>query len=205
MEHTKIKGIKNGFKIVLSEAPFDEVYNEIMEKVNNTMELFRLKKELVVEIEGGKLTHENKCDLTKSLLVKLDFKAEIKYIGAKELKEREEEVKETIYHEGTLRSGQNIASEGHLIVLGDVNPGAEISAVGNIVVLGSLKGVAHAGVEGDESATVAALDFQPTQLRIAEIITRAPENVKNSTKFPEIARIKDGSIYTYPLNKTGKN
>lgn len=202
MENSKIKGIKNGFKIVLSEAPFDELYNEIIEKVNNTMELFKLKKELVVEIEGGKLTHENKCALTKTLLEMLDFNAVIKFTDAKELEQRRAEVKETIYHEGTLRSGQNIASEGHLIVLGDVNPGAEISAVGNIVVLGTLKGIAHAGSEGDETATVAALDFQPTQLRIAEIITRAPENMKKAANFPEIARIKDGSIYTYPLYKT---
>ncbi len=202
MEQTKIKGIKNGFKVVLSDAPFDELYNEIIEKVNNTMELFRLKKELVVEIEGGNLTHANKCDLTKRLLEMLDFKAEIKYIDSKEAMQRKAEIKETIYHTGTLRSGQNITSEGHLIVLGDVNPGAEISAAGNIVVLGSLKGIAHAGMEGDETATVAALDFQPTQLRIAEIITRAPENAKKSKNFPEIARIKDGSIYTFGLNKT---
>lgn len=201
MEHSKIKGIKNGFKIVLNEGPFDEVYNEIIEKVNNTMELFRLKKELVVEIEGGNLTHDNRCELTKRLLEMLDFKAEIRYIGSKELEQRKSEVKETIYHEGTLRSGQNIVSEGHLVVLGDVNPGAEISAAGNIVVLGSLKGIAHAGVEGDETATVAALSFCPTQLRIAEIITRAPENAKKGENNPEIARIKDGSIYTYPLYK----
>ena len=202
MEHSKIKGIKNGFKIVLSDGPFDEVYNEIVEKVNNTMELFRLKKELVVEIEGGNLTHQNKCELTKQLLEMLDFNAEIRYIGSRELEQRKAEIKETIYHEGTLRSGQNITSEGHLIVLGDVNPGAEIAAAGNIVVLGSLKGVAHAGVEGDETATVTALVFQPTQLRIAEIITRAPENAKKAENIPEIARIKDGSIYTYPLYKT---
>jgi len=201
MEYSKLKGIKNGFKILLKDGPFDEVYNEIIEKVNNTMELFRLKKELVVEIEGGKLTHENKCELTKTLLEMLDFKAEIRFIGEKELEQRKAEVKETIYHEGTLRSGQNIVSEGHLVVLGDVNPGAEISAAGNIVVLGCLKGIAHAGVEGDETATVAALSFSPTQLRIAEIITRAPESAKKAENIPEIARIKDGSIYTYPLYK----
>ena len=202
MDYTKIKGIKNGFKIVLNEGPFDEVFNEIIEKVNNTMELFRLKKELVVEIEGGNLNHENKCELTKKLLEMLDYKAIINFLGKKELEQRKAEVKETIYHEGTLRSGQNITSEGHLVVLGDVNPGAEIVAAGNIVVLGSLKGVAHAGCEGDEKATVAALSFQPTQLRIAEIITRAPENVKKKETGAEIARIKDGSIYTFPLVKT---
>ena len=203
MDYCKIKGIKNGFKIVLAEnAPFEEVLADIKEKVNNTMELFRLKKELVVEIEGGMLTHENKCTLTRELLEMLEFKAIISFIGKKELEMRKAEVKETIYHEGTLRSGQNIVSEGHIIVLGDVNPGAEISAVGNIVVLGQLKGIAHAGMDGDRNATVSALLLSPTQLRIAEIITRAPEGEKKAEYNPEIARIKDGSIYTYPLYKT---
>lgn len=203
MDYCKIKGIKNGFKIVLAEnAPFEEVLSDIKEKVNNTMELFRLKKELVVEIEGGMLTHENKCTLTRELLEMLEFKAIISFIGKKELEMRKAEVKETIYHEGTLRSGQNIVSEGHIIVLGDVNPGAEISAAGNIVVLGQLKGIAHAGMEGDRNATVSALLLSPTQLRIAEIITRAPEGEKKAEYNPEIARIKDGSIYTYPLYKT---
>ena len=203
MDYCKIKGIKNGFKIVLAEnAPFEEVLADIKEKVNNTMELFRLKKELVVEIEGGVLTHENKCTLTRELLEMLEFKAIISFIGKKELEMRKAEVKETIYHEGTLRSGQNIVSEGHIIVLGDVNPGAEISASGNIVVLGQLKGIAHAGMDGDRNATVSALLLSPTQLRIAEIITRAPEGEKKAEYNPEIARIKDGSIYTYPLYKT---
>ena len=203
MDYCKIKGIKNGFKIVLAEnAPFEEVLADIKEKVNNTMELFRLKKELVVEIEGGMLTHENKCTLTRELLEMLEFKAIISFIGKKELEMRKAEVKETIYHEGTLRSGKNIVSEGHIIVLGDVNPGAEISAAGNIVVLGQLKGIAHAGMDGDRNATVSALLLSPTQLRIAEIITRAPEGEKKAEYNPEIARIKDGSIYTYPLYKT---
>lgn len=202
MEVCKIKGIKNGFRICLpEEGDFEEIYADIIEKVGNTMELFKLKKELTVEIEGGNLTHDNKCTLTKKLLEMVDYKGVISYLGSKELEMRKAEIKETIYHEGTLRSGQNITSEGHLIVQGDVNPGAEISACGNIVVLGQLKGVAHAGCEGDENATVCALLLQPTQLRIAEIITRAPENDKKTEYYPEIARIKDGCIYTYPILK----
>ncbi len=203
MECCRIKGIKNGFRIVVSQdAPFEELIDEITEKVGNTMELFRLKKELVVEVERGNLTHENKCEITKKLLNMLDFKAIITFIDEQEIEKRSAEIKETIYHEGTLRSGQNIVSEGHLIILGDVNPGAEISAAGNIVVLGQLKGIAHAGAEGDKNATVAALKLIPTQLRIADIITRAPENDGNTEYYPEIAKIKEGSIYTYPLYKT---
>ncbi|MDP4119087.1 MAG: septum site-determining protein MinC [Bacillota bacterium] len=202
MECSRIKGIKNGFRIEISkEASFEEILENIKEKVNNTIELFRLKNELVIEIEEGNLTHDNKCILTKTLLEMLDYKAVITYITKKSIEQKKNEVKETIYHEGTLRSGQNIVSEGHIVVLGDVNPGAEISAAGNIVVLGQLKGIAHAGMEGNENATVSALLLQPTQLRIAGIITRAPEHEKKVDYSPEIARIKDGSIYTYPLYK----
>jgi len=46
----------------------------------------------------------------------------------------------------TVRSGEKIAAEGHVIVLGDVNPGAEVIAGSSIFVWGSLKGAAYAGV-----------------------------------------------------------
>jgi septum site-determining protein MinC len=37
-------------------------------------------------------------------------------------------------------------------------------------VFGSLRGVAHAGAQGDASARVVALELAPTQLRIATMI-----------------------------------
>jgi septum site-determining protein MinC len=51
-----------------------------------------------------------------------------------------------------------------------VNPGAELIASGDIVVFGSLRGVAHAGAQGDAGARVVALELAPTQLRIATMI-----------------------------------
>ncbi|HPT69809.1 MAG TPA: septum site-determining protein MinC, partial [Syntrophomonas sp.] len=56
----------------------------------------------------------------------------------------------------SLRSGQKYRSEGNMVVLGDINPGAEVIAGGNILVMGALKGIAHAGAYGDESAVIAA-------------------------------------------------
>ena len=39
MDKVKIKGIKNGFRIVIAEyEKFDEVFEDILEKVNNTLE-----------------------------------------------------------------------------------------------------------------------------------------------------------------------
>ncbi len=76
----------------------------------------------------------------------------------------------TLYHRGTLRGGQTLHHMGNIVVLGDVNPGAELVATGDIVVFGALRGVAHAGAQGDESARVVALELAPTQLRIATLI-----------------------------------
>jgi septum formation inhibitor MinC len=76
----------------------------------------------------------------------------------------------TLYHRGTLRGGQALHNMGNIVLIGDLNPGAELVASGDIVVVGSLRGTAHAGAQGDRSARVIAIEFAPTQLRIAAVI-----------------------------------
>ncbi|MBP2019158.1 septum site-determining protein MinC [Symbiobacterium terraclitae] len=89
----------------------------------------------------------------------------------------------------TLRSGQEVRHEGDVIILGDVNPGAVVVASGHIVVMGALRGVAHAGCTGNRDAIVAATKLRPTQLRIAEVIGRAPDGDAPQS-YPEVARIR---------------
>ena len=106
---------------------------------------------------------------------------------------------ETLYYKGTVRSGQSLASRGNVIVIGDVNAGAELVAGGDIVVWGALRGVAHAGAEGDESAKVFALRLEPMQLRIATKLAVAPdERRRKKPAQPEVARLRDGRIATEP-------
>ncbi len=105
---------------------------------------------------------------------------------------------DTVFHRGNLRSGKRIESRGHLVVMGDVKPGAELLADGNIIVMGVLKGFAHAGRSGDESAYVAANKLEPTQLRIAGLITRSPDEGYEEPDYPELARIQDGRIVFEP-------
>lgn len=93
----------------------------------------------------------------------------------------------------TLRSGQQLRHPGSITVIGDVNPGAEIVAGGDIVVWGKLRGVVHAGAMGDANAVVCALDMQPTQLRIAQHITRSPDE-RRRKPLPEVARVRNGQI-----------
>jgi len=93
----------------------------------------------------------------------------------------------------TLRGGRTVRYDGHVTVIGDVNPGAEIVAGGNVIVWGRLRGTVHAGALGDESAVVCALDLVPTQLRIAGYITVSPPDKRRKPR-PEIASVRGGQI-----------
>jgi septum site-determining protein MinC len=106
----------------------------------------------------------------------------------------------TLLVDRTLRSGQKVHHSGHVVVLGDVNSGAEVIAGGHIVVWGRLRGFAHAGVMGDESAVVCALELSPTQLRIAKYFSRSPDE-KQGNPEPEKALIKDNHIEAVPWHQ----
>ena len=93
-----------------------------------------------------------------------------------------------------IRSGQKVAYDGTLIVFGDVNAGAELVATGHILVLGTLRGVAHAGCQGDKNAIVYATQLCSLQLRIADMIARAPDGESTERRVPEIARIIDNYL-----------
>ncbi|MBC7222784.1 MAG: septum site-determining protein MinC [Anaerolineae bacterium] len=97
----------------------------------------------------------------------------------------------------TLRSGQAVRHAGHVVVIGDVNPGAEIVAGGDVLVWGRLRGIVHAGAQGDVEAVICALRLAPTQLRIADVVARSPENA-GEPEGPEIARLRDGQIVVEP-------
>jgi septum site-determining protein MinC len=97
---------------------------------------------------------------------------------------------------GPLRSGGRISFNGNVVVMGDVNSGAEIVAGGSIIVWGRLRGVVHAGAQGDENAVVCALELAPTQLRIAGEIAVSP--TKQGKSQPEVARLRDGNLTAEP-------
>lgn len=99
----------------------------------------------------------------------------------------------------TLRGGRTVRSEGHVVVIGDVNPGSKIVAGGDVIIWGRLRGVVHAGAHGDEDATVCALDMMPVQLRIAGHIATSPKDLNRDPK-PEIAMVRDNRIVVEAWN-----
>ena len=112
--------------------------------------------------------------------------------------------KDDILHEGTVRSGERISSNGNLCIIGDVNPGAIVSAKKNIYVWGKLLGVAFAGKGGNNSAYIASLHLNPLQLRIADVIAIGPKD-KPKNSYPEIALIDEQTINIQPFIIETKN
>jgi len=75
-----------------------------------------------------------------------------------------------------------------------------VTAGGDIVVWGELRGIAHAGAQGNYRSEIRAMKIEALQLRIADYIARRPDRIyyhKESPEgafSPEAARVADGEI-----------
>lgn len=213
----KIKGIREGLLVTLSEGDWPEVQEALLHQLEEQAEFLRGAK-LILDVQNralnaatlGKL-RDLLSDRDISLWAVLSFSplteqtAQTLGLATKIHKKQNEipssaemflEADEGILAKRTLRSGNRIEYPGHITVIGDVNPGAEIVAGGHVVVFGKLRGMVHAGSGGDENAVVCALEMTPTQLRIAEKISVPPED--DLERYPEIAFIRDGQVVSEP-------
>lgn len=206
------KGSKDGIYIFIKEGSFQLIKEDLELKLKKSKDFFKGGK--VISFKGRELTEFEKEELKEIIDEKYGIsvnevieeeEANLEDEKLKEVKKTEEVSSINEIEEGkakfirtTLRSGQRIKYEGNIVVLADVNPGAELIASGNIIVLGSLRGIAHAGYSGNREAIVSAFSLQPTQLRIADIIARCPDNETLVSKWPEIARIKDNTVLIEP-------
>ncbi|WOD38721.1 septum site-determining protein MinC [Nodosilinea sp. E11] len=100
---------------------------------------------------------------------------------------------EPLYLRTTVRSGVEIRHPGTIVVLGDANPGSSLVAEGDILIWGRLRGIAHAGSGGDRSRQIMALQMRPTQLRLADLVARAPDGPATHY-LPEVAYVGDNTI-----------
>lgn len=66
-----------------------------------------------------------------------------------------------------VRSGQQLYSDGDLIVLGQVSEGAELLAGGHIHIYGPFRGRALAGVNGDKKARIFCNQFEAELVSIS--------------------------------------
>lgn len=211
-----IKGNKYGIIVMLDKnMPFDDLLKDIADKFRESSK-FLGKSEMGITFEGRFLDN----DEIRRVLDTIEESSELNIVCVVDNdKEREEYFKKSVeehlnalsnndgqFYRGTLRSGQVIESEGSIVILGDVNPGAKVISSGNVIILGSLKGTVYAGVTGDATSFVVALEMEPMQIRIGDYIARASDDtskVKSKKQKPEtkIAFVENGNIYIEPLNK----
>ena len=189
------KGTKEGIYIYIKEGNFRLIKKELDMKLKKSGSFFKGGK--IIDFKGKKLSKIEENELREMIHNK--YQLELAQMGEKEKSEKQgyfEGIDEgkTKFIKTTLRSGQIIRYDGNIVIFGDVNPGAVILATGNIIVLGTLRGIAHAGYDGNKKALVAAFNLQPTQLRIANVIARCPDEDVVLPKWPEIAKIEKGEV-----------
>lgn len=217
----QIKGIRDGLLITIGEGSWDEVRSALLEQLDQQLEFLKgarlaldVGNHILKAVELSQLRDEiserglalwaviSNSPTTEQTSQTLGLATRL----SKPRPERETRNPDTNYQGGevatlvhrTLRSGFSLHFDGHIVVLGDVNPGAEIIATGNVLVWGRLRGMVHAGAEGNSEAVICALDLAPTQLRIAGVISTTPP--RRGKPQPETARLQSGKVIAETWN-----
>lgn len=211
-----IKGTKSGIIVVLDpKMEFEELKQNIAVKFKESAK-FLGNATMALSFEGRNLTNDEQREILDiinenselHIVCIVDTDQEKEAVFSKSLNERLMELQSNTgqFYKGNLRSGQVLEVESSIIVIGDVNNGAKIVSKGNVIILGSLKGNVFAGASGNNKAFVVALDMEPVQIRIADIIARAPDKKSKEVKREaKIAFVEDGNIYIETLNKSVLN
>jgi len=214
----QIKGVREGLLVTLGDGEWSVMRGQLLDTIDQQVDFFRGGKiyldvgsQILHAVELGRLRDEISerglslwgvlsfsptTEQTAQVLglatrlskpgVSPSYRAEVSP------RKNQQEGEDAVLIRRTLRSGFRIQHDGHVVVIGDVNPGAEIVAEGTVVVWGRLRGNVQAGTSGNILAVVCALDLNPTQIRIADKIgVIHPRRGKNQ---PEMAHLKDGQV-----------
>jgi septum site-determining protein MinC len=213
-----IKGIRDGLLVTIGDGSWDHLQQDLMDQLSSRAEFIKgsnltldVGSHVIKAAQMGKL-RDGLADVGLALTTVLSHSVTTEAtsqalgLGTRLRQMHPSEIArplnttiegdQAILVQRTLRSGFKLEHSGHITVLGDVNPGAEITAGGSILIWGRMRGVAHAGAEGDEKAMVAALLMAPTQLRIAGKIAIAPS--KDRPSAAEVALLRDGQVVVQP-------
>ncbi len=215
----QIKGVRDGLLVTLGEGEWNELQADLLSHIQERAAFFNGAR-VALEV-GNNILHAAEMGNLRDRLSELGISlwavlsnsptteqtAQVLGLATRIFTPRPERIVKSaasVHPDGeaalfvhkTLRSGMRISYQGNVIVIGDVNPGAEIIASGSVIVWGRLRGVVHAGAEGNEKAIVGALDLHPMQLRIASIVSVTPE--RRGKTLPELAHIENGQVVADP-------
>lgn len=158
-----------------SEASFEDIIINIKKKLIQLKKIYKGERTPIM-ITGKVLKNREMNEIERLVKEILDVEVDFdmpKALGLHNIKRtftQEVSHSETVFHRGSLRSGQRLEEEGSVVIIGDVNAGAEVIAGDNVIVVGALRGLAHAGAKGNEKAIISAGRLDTVQLRIANTV-----------------------------------
>jgi len=206
-----IKGLKYGLQLTFAKgASFDDVQANLLDKLQSGDGFFI--RGTTVFVPKGYFAEEQNEALRKMFHRHgMLFSTELKRPNlsppsrdmntkapAQKFKDSVEEAQKMMVINHTVRGGQEVKANCSVLICGNVNPGAQVIAGGSIDIRGTCRGFVHAGAFGDKTACVVADRLMPAQIRIADLIARAPdEDIKASQA--ERAMIKDNMIIFEPV------
>ena len=212
----QIKGMREGLLVSLGEAGWPVLQVALMERIEQQPSFFQGAR-LALDVGNQELRVAELTALRNELSERgitlwailsnssvTETTAQILGMATRLHKARPQEMQtakgiddeSALWVNKTLRSGTRIEYAGHVVVFGDVNAGAEVIAGGSVIIWGRLRGVVHAGAQGNRDAVVCALDLSPMQLRIADEIAIPPE--RRDKPQPEVVRLKNGRLQAEP-------
>lgn len=186
-QNVTIKGTKEGLVLLLDDrCSYDELKKELDIKLSANSRTQEERHLITVKLEVGNryLTESQREELKSLIRSKKNLVVDVIEANVITLQEAEQLKDETEVKTVSriIRSGQVLEAPGDLLLIGDVNPGGTVIAGGNIFIMGVLKGTAHAGCFGNEQAVIAASGMKPSQLRISDLLYRAPDSGQNIEK-----------------------
>ena len=210
-----IKGFKEGLLITLGDGDWEEVHCQLLSQIDEKSKFFNGAK-VAVEI-GERVLHAAEMAKLRDTLFDRDVKlfavlstSQVTDVNAESmgLETRKSVLKENLTGFGsvvldgepaillqkTIRSGTSIKYAGHVIVDGDVNPGGEILTTGSIFIWGKLRGSVHAGMEGSENEVICAMELDPINLRIANILIKNNKLLRKLKRKPVRIKIDNGKL-----------
>ncbi len=206
-----IKGLKYGLQLTFANgASFDDVQANLLDKLQSGNGFFI--RGTTVFVPKGYFAEEQNEALRKMFHRHgMLFSTELKRpnlappsrdtnnrASAQKSKESVEESQKMMVINHTVRGGQEVKANCSVLICGNVNPGAQVIAGGSIDIRGTCRGFVHAGAFGDKSACVVADRLMPVQIRIADLIARAPDD-DIKVNQAERAMIKDNMIIFEPV------
>ena len=179
----RVSSTKDEIKITVNAGTeFEDLLEDFKIKLPRIRKYYE-RERLPIHIVGKALKENEQTAVRAILKAEIDtnitFGDTSEVLGLHAIKrtfEASVETSETKFIRGNLRSGQREEFSGSIAILGDLNYGAEVIAGENIIVTGRIRGMAHAGANGNKKAIISANAIDSTQVRIANVVKEITDN-----------------------------